>query len=112
MCGQPLILLGTDPVAEVVDDVVAAPQDPVVGRQPVIVELIAEISQALPALPADGVLLLRREGFGDQDIVIDRHDVVAEPTQQVGEGVRGQRYLPSPDRAERAASAPGRRRRR
>src|SRR4029453_19027841 len=73
VCGQPLILLGTDPVAEVVYDVVSAPQDPVVGRKPVVVELIAEISQALPALPADGVLLLRREGFGDQDIVVDRH---------------------------------------
>jgi hypothetical protein len=42
--GQPLILLGTDPVAEVVDDVISAPQDPVVGREPVIVELIAEVS--------------------------------------------------------------------
>ena len=105
MGGQPLILLGADPVAEVVDDVVSAPQDPVIGREPVIVKLIAEIGQALPALPADGVLLLRREGFGDQDIVVDRHDVVAEPTQQIGEGVRGQRYLPSPDRAERQRSA-------
>jgi hypothetical protein len=43
VCSEPLILLGTDTVAEVVDDVVSAPQDPVVGRKPVVVELIAEI---------------------------------------------------------------------
>ena len=40
--------------AEVVDRVVAAPQDPVVRGQPVVVELVGHVVEALSPAPADG----------------------------------------------------------
>ncbi len=43
-----------DAAAVVVDGVVAAPQDPVVGREPEIVELVVRVGQALATAPADG----------------------------------------------------------
>ena len=45
--------LRPDPAPEVVDGVVAAPQDPVVGGQPEVVELVVGVGQALAPLPAD-----------------------------------------------------------
>ena len=44
---RPLVVLGRDLAAEVVDRVVAAPQDPVVGGEPVVVELVAAVAEAL-----------------------------------------------------------------
>src|SRR5207237_4598747 len=48
-----LIVGPADVAAEVVDGVVAAPQDPVVGGQPVVMELVTRVADALPVLPAD-----------------------------------------------------------
>ena len=51
---------GVDLAAEVVDGVVAAPQDAVVLGQPVVVELVGVVGEALAVAPADGVELGRR----------------------------------------------------
>ena len=48
-----------DPATGVVDRVVAAPQDPVVGGQPEVVELVAGVRHPLAARPADRCALLR-----------------------------------------------------
>ena len=58
-------------VAEVVDGVVAAPEDPVIGRAPVIVELIASIGHALGFGPADFGELARGQRLGDEHVVVD-----------------------------------------
>ena len=57
---RPVVELAFEPAAEVVDGVVAAPQDPVVGRQPVVVELVAAVVDALAVAPADRRQLLGR----------------------------------------------------
>jgi hypothetical protein len=44
-----------------VDGVVSTPQDPVVGRQSEVVELVVGIGQALASLPADRSALVRRQ---------------------------------------------------
>ena len=57
----PLLEGRVDPAAVVVDRVVPAPQDPVVAGEPVVVELVAAVADALrgpasrsrPAAPAD-----------------------------------------------------------
>ena len=54
------VVRGLDRVAGVVDRVVAAPQDPVVGRLPEVVELVARVGHALAAGPADRVAAGRR----------------------------------------------------
>src|SRR5690606_18661250 len=51
---RPVVVLGADPAAVGVDGVVAAPQDPVVGGQAEVVELVGAVAEALPVLPADG----------------------------------------------------------
>ena len=68
--------------AEVVDGVVAAPEDaPVVG-EPVVVEQVAGVGEPVPLGPADGRALLGRERLGDQGVVPHRHDVGRQPAQQ------------------------------
>ena len=57
--------------AEPVDRVVTAPEDPVVGRQPVVVELVAHVADALAVRPADRRALLGAERLGDQHVVPD-----------------------------------------
>ena len=74
-------------VAEVVDRVVAAPQDAVVRCEPVVVELVARVGDALAALPADRRELVGGQRLGDQRVVADRDDVGAQPAEQGGEGV-------------------------
>ena len=54
-----LVELRRDPAAEVVDRVVAAPQDPVVGGEPEVVELVVRVGQALAPRPADRLPLRR-----------------------------------------------------
>ena len=66
--------LGCDAVAGVVDGVVAAPQDPVVGGQPEVVELVAGVRHAVPVAPPDRRALLGVERLGHQDVVVDRHE--------------------------------------
>ena len=54
-----LVVARADRAAEAVHRVVAAAQDPVVGGQAVVVELVAAVADALAALPADRVALRR-----------------------------------------------------
>jgi hypothetical protein len=56
------VVARTDRPAEAVDRVVAAPQDPVVAREAVVVELVGAVADALPALPADRPALLAVSG--------------------------------------------------
>ena len=48
-----------DLAAEEVDGVIAAPQDPIVLGQPVVVELVGDVGQALAPFPSDRRPLLR-----------------------------------------------------
>ena len=48
---RPLVEMRPQAVAEVVDGVVAAPEDAVVARQPVVMELVAGVGGALAVLP-------------------------------------------------------------
>ena len=48
-----LLILRPDAAAEGLDRVVAAPQDPVVDAEPVVVELVSAVAHSLAALPAD-----------------------------------------------------------
>ncbi len=50
---RPALVLGRHLAAPVVDGVVAAPQDPVVRRQAVVVELVGDVRQPLPVPPTD-----------------------------------------------------------
>src|SRR4029453_18678880 len=50
---RPLVEVRAEAVAKGVDGVVTAPEDPVVARQPVVVELIAGVGGPLPVLPPD-----------------------------------------------------------
>jgi hypothetical protein len=68
-----LLVLLAHLAAEVVDRVVAAEQDPVVGAQTVVVELVRAVGEALAVLPADRVVLLRRQRLGHQRVVVDGH---------------------------------------
>src|SRR5262249_55935841 len=77
-----LIKPGCDLAAVVVDRVVAAPQDPVIRGEPVVVELVAGIADALPVPPADAGQLGRRERSGHEHVVIHRHEEIPEPAQQ------------------------------
>ena len=47
------VIAGGDRAAEAVDGLEAAPEDPVVVGQPVVVELVAAVADPLPAAPAD-----------------------------------------------------------
>ena len=73
--------------AALVDRVVAAEQDPAVVGAAVVVELVAHVADALAAGPPDRVPLRGRERLGDDDVVVDRHDVVREAAQQRRERV-------------------------
>ncbi len=94
-----VLVPGIHPVAEVVDGVVAAPQDPVVRRLPVVVELVARVADPLPVLPADRVLLLLGERLGHQDVVPDRDDEGTHALHQGREDVGGQGDPTGPDRS-------------
>ena len=82
-----------------VDGVVTAPQDPVVRGQPVVVELVAQVADALPVPPPDRGELRRAERLGHQHVVIDRHDVGPQPAHQRGERVGAERDLLGPQHA-------------
>ena len=76
-----------EPAGVVVDGVVAAPHDPVVAGQPVVVELVRAVADALPPCPADGTTLL-----GGILAVIDetaRHAGHADIIREQIDGVTG-----------------------
>ena len=103
---RPVVELAGDPAAEVVDRVVAAPEDPVVRRQPVVVELVAAVVDALPVPPADRGQLLGRQRLGHQRVVVDRHRVPAHPLHERGERVGAEGDPPRTHGARRTPSAP------
>ena len=80
--GRVRIARGADAAAVVVDRVEATPQDPVVGGQPVVVELVPGVGEALPVPPSDAGQLGGRQRLGHQRVVVHRHEVVPEPAQQ------------------------------
>ena len=84
--GRSPVKLRTDLTAEVVDRVVAAPQDPVVGREAEVVELVVRVRQALATGPADRAALVGRQRLRDEDVVVDGHERLREPAQPAGVG--------------------------
>ena len=79
---------GADRAAVAVDRVVAAPQDPVVGGQPVVVKLVAQVAD-VPGARASRLVALRGiERLGDEHVVVDRRDVAPDRAHErrVGAG--------------------------
>ena len=103
MRGQPpehleaILVHRVDAAAEVIHRVVAAPHDPVVRRESVVVELVGGVADALARAPADPVELLVRQRLGGQHVVVDRNGVQPVPAQQAREHVGGQHH---PGRAD------------
>ena len=76
-----------DPVAEVVEGVPTAPQDPVVRCESVVVELVARVREALAVGPADGGQSVASKRFGHQDVVVHRYDEAPDASNLGPEGV-------------------------
>ncbi len=93
---HPVVLLepGLDAAAPVVRRLVAAPQDPVVGAQPEVVEPVRGVGEALAASPSDRVAPGLGQRLGHQHVVVDRNGHQPQPTQQRRERVRGQHGVP------------------
>ena len=98
-----LLVLGPHAVVEVVGGVVAAPQDPVVGRPSVVVELVGGIADAFASRPADRGQLLARQRLGHQHMVVDRDHVPPWAPERSRVGVRGHDDAVGADRAGRGA---------
>ena len=79
-----LFVVRTHAVVPVVVRVVAAPQNAIVGRESVVVELIAGISEPFATRPADVGHLCSREGLGHQDVVVHRDDVATHLSERLG----------------------------
>ena len=77
-----LVEVPADAVAPVVDRVVAAVEDAVVGRQPEVVELVAAVGQPLAVGPAERGELRRRERLGHEHVVVDRQHAPAHRAQE------------------------------
>src|SRR3990170_2576961 len=89
----------TDTAAEVVRRVEAAPQDPVVGRQPEVVEAVRGIGQPFAPGPSDRGALLGRERFGHEDVVVHGYDVAPDLAQERWVPVRREDHPIGEDRA-------------
>ena len=106
------VVAGINRTAVAVDGLVAAPEDPIVVGQSVIVEPVAGVADPLPVPPADLIELLTRERLADQHVVVDRDDVAAElPAQRRkrvgGEQDPGRTDLSPPVVASRSGPSPG-----
>ena len=101
----PLIVLPRHLPPEVVDGVPAAEEDPVVRGQPVVVETIRAVADALAALPPDRRHLLVSERLGHQRVVVDGDRMQTHPFEQRREHVRRQRHPLRRDRAARSGCA-------
>ena len=75
-CAEIHFVLRVYATVTVVNGIVAAPQDSTVSSWAVVVELVARITEALSTIPTDGLPLLIRQGFGHQNVVVDRNDVL------------------------------------
>ena len=95
----PVELRVVDPVAEVVDGVVAAEQDPAVGRQAVVVELVPAVGDPLPVRPADRPALLGGERLGHERVVVDGRDEPPDRARERRIGAGGEQH---PRRADAA----------
>ena len=106
--GQPverrraLVALGRHAAGEVVDRVVAAPEDPAVVGLAVVVEQVRDVGESLPAVPADRRALLRRQRLGHQHVVVDGHDVAPDRAHERRERAGREQ------RAAREHATPGR----
>jgi hypothetical protein len=88
-----------DRPAEAVDGVVATPEDAVVGREAVVVELVRAVRQPLAPAPADRVAVGGVEPLGYEHVVVDGQDVAADGSQERRERARAEQH---PARADRA----------
>ena len=102
-----VVVLGADRAAEAIHGVVAAPQDPLVGGQPVVVEPVAGVADPLPAPPPDRLPLGGRQRLGDHRVVVDRGDVAAQRPLQRPEGAGGQQHAAGVHAPERAQHGHG-----
>ena len=85
-----VLVLGAHASAVVVHGVVAAEQDASVSGLAEVVELVGEVAQALPVIPADRRALVGAERLGHQHVVVDGHGHERVAAQQRGEDVRGE----------------------
>src|SRR3972149_5095337 len=77
--GRALLERDVDAIAEVVDGVVPAPQDAIVRRTAVVMELVARVADALVLPPAKAFQPLGPEGLGDENVGGDREEPAAQP---------------------------------
>ena len=98
-----LFVVRAHPVAEVVQRVPPTPQDSVVGGEAVVVELVAHVGQSLPAHPAQGRQLRRRQGLSSQYVVVDRCHPLSDGPNRRSVGVSGHYH---PVRCDRAVVGP------
>ena len=94
---RPVFVPGVDSATVVVDRVVPTPQNPVVGGQAVVVELVGGIADTLPGTPADTVELVVRQRLSGHRVVVNRDRVKSIAAEQAGKDIGGQHYLPSGD---------------
>lgn len=78
-------------VSTMVDGVVSTPQDLVVRGAALVMELVADIRQALVLTPTDRIEMGWRERLGGQHVIVDRQHRIAKPLEQRGEAVGCQR---------------------
>ena len=95
----PLVEARADAAPEVVDRVVAAEQNPVVGSQSVVVELVGAVADPLSVLPSDARQSVVVERLGRERVVVDRHDVRPHSPDQRREGVGAEGDLVGSDHA-------------
>ncbi len=93
-----LVILFANSISEAVYGVVPAPQDPVVRRESVIVELVADISEALPTRPTKRFHLFRGQWLCHEHIVVDGDDEPSHPCYWTSIGVRRDNHLRCPNR--------------
>ncbi|MNI17268.1 hypothetical protein D3C73_706330 [compost metagenome] len=86
--------------AEVIDRVIAAPENAVILGLAQVMKLIAAVGDAVAPDPANGAQLLVVQRLGCQGIVIDRNDLGFQRPQQGRRDVGGERDLGRPDRAQ------------
>ena len=106
---------GATRLPEVVDGVVAAPQDPVVGGQPEVVELVVGIGQALAPYQPIAASLLGGQRLRHERVVVDRHEQRRQPPEPAGVGRGGDHdvaRLASSRRSRSSTVTPPARRRR
>ena len=88
-----LLVLAPQAAREVVDRVVATPQDPVVAREAVVVEPVSRVGHTLAIRPADARALLVGERLRHERVVPDGDHRSPHAAHRAPEGVGGDEYL-------------------